>query len=60
MKKLRQFISAISEQALYYVALIVSVLAWGYFKSGYIALSVFLVGCVLAWVISSRIEGEGD
>jgi len=60
MKKLRQFISAISEQALYYVAVIVSMIAWGYFESGYIALAVFIGGSVLAWVVSSKIEGEDD
>jgi hypothetical protein len=60
MKKLRQFISAISEQALYYLALIVAMLAWGYFKSGYIALAVFIGGSVLAWVESSKIEGKDD
>ena len=48
MKKLRQFISSISEQALYSVALIVAMLAGGYLKSGYIALGVFIGGSVLA------------
>jgi hypothetical protein len=58
MFKLRQFIAAISEQALYYVALIAGIFSWGYFNSIYAAAVVFIIGIALAWFISSKIEGR--
>ncbi len=60
IRKLRQFLSAISEQILYYAVLIISLMVWSYFESGYVAIVVFIIGVLLAWLILSKISGNRD
>ncbi|WP_409524448.1 hypothetical protein [Nitrincola sp. MINF-07-Sa-05] len=58
MDKLRKFIASISEQILYYLALFLSFLVWAYSNSIYLSILTFAVLLLLAWYLSSKIEGE--
>jgi membrane protein implicated in regulation of membrane protease activity len=58
MSSLRQFLASISEQIFYYLALLLGFLVWAYSGSLYLTISVFIILVLLAWYLSSKIEGK--
>ncbi len=58
MGALRQFMASIFEQIFYYIALLLSFFVWLYSSSFYLTIAAFIVLVLLAWYLSSKIEGK--
>lgn len=51
-----KFVYAFLEQFVFYIAAIVAFLCWVYLGNIYIAISIFLLICILFWMIPSILK----